>query len=290
MCLPPGRHLSLRCGHSRGFCGTLGRTSWISPPSCRSSMILCRRWEREQVVEFMRKIDALALDELVIAVPKISLLTGSQNAVRVLVRAWQTGWWKCLRSYSSLQQRTSEQIIDIPVPQGRGGRGGFGGLQGVSQGQGSTAFSGADHVDFPVPRCEGLQGFLPRQGSTASSSSSHVRAGAADEQVRGGVRTRGRNWVRTLIHGLWRLVPSPWRALTTSLRRSRRRRWWWRMQRLALQLAFGLCGSARGSSSTSWDGQCGGANGDRCTLAHSWAELHPEASAHEQQLASYFPD
>ena len=32
------------------------------------------------------------------------------------------------------------------------------------------------------------------------------------------------------------------------------------------------------------------AYGDRCTFAHSWAELHPEASAHEQQLASHFPD
>ena len=30
--------------------------------------------------------------------------------------------------------------------------------------------------------------------------------------------------------------------------------------------------------------------GDRCTFEHSWAELHPEASAHEQQLASFFPD
>ena len=30
------------------------------------------------------------------------------------------------------------------------------------------------------------------------------------------------------------------------------------MQRLALQLAFGLCGSACGSSSTRWDCQCGG--------------------------------
>ena len=49
-----------------------------------------------------------------------SLLTGSQNAVRVLVRAGQTGWWKCLRSlsYSSLQQRTSEQIIDISSSSG----------------------------------------------------------------------------------------------------------------------------------------------------------------------------
>ena len=34
----------------------------------------------------------------------------------------------------------------------------------------------------------------------------------------------------------------------------------------------------------------GCAYGDRCTFAHSWVELHPEASAHEQQLASYFPD
>ena len=35
-----------------------------------------------------------------------------------------------------------------------------------------------------------------------------------------------------------------------------------------------------------WECACG----DRCTFAHSWAELHPEASAHDQQLASYFPD
>ena len=34
----------------------------------------------------------------------------------------------------------------------------------------------------------------------------------------------------------------------------------------------------------------GCAHGDRCTFAHSWAELHPEASANEHQLASYFPD
>ena len=31
---------------------------------------------------------------------------------------------------------------------------------------------------------------------------------------------------------------------------------------------------------------CGGG----CTFAHSWAELHPEASAHEHDLASYLPD
>ena len=107
----------------------------------------------------------------------------------------------------------------------------------------------------------------PDPNSAASSSRSY----AVDEPFQGvfrtfpqrkkvwsWVRTRGRNWMRTLIHGLRRLMPSPWQALTKSLRRSRRRRWWWRrMQRLALQLAFGLCESARDSSGTRWDGQCG---------------------------------
>ena len=66
---------------------------------------------------------------------------------------------------------------------------------------------------------------------------------------------RGRE-VHKLYARLRRLVPSPWRLTTTSLRWSRiRRRRWRRVQRLALQLAFGLCGSARGSSSTGWGGQ-----------------------------------
>ena len=34
----------------------------------------------------------------------------------------------------------------------------------------------------------------------------------------------------------------------------------------------------------------GCAYGDRCTFAHSWAELHPEASAREHELASYLPE
>ena len=111
------------------------------------------------------------------------------------------------------------------------------------------------------------------------------------KKVRGGVRTRGHNWVRTLLHGLRRLMPSPWRAPTTWWRSRRRwrcpwRRWRWRTLRLALLLFSGPCGSARGSPSTSWDGPGGGcAYGNRCTFAHSWAELHPEASAHEFQLA-----
>ena len=67
-------------------------------------------------------------------------------------------------SYSSLQQLVVEQTVDIPVP-GRSGGGGRGGLQGFS-GQGSTASSGADRVDIPVPRSGGLQGSRPGQGSS----------------------------------------------------------------------------------------------------------------------------
>ena len=145
---------------------------------------------REQVVEFMRKLDAPALDEQVTAVPKISLDRVSKRCPRPRTRrADQLVEVPTIVSYSSLQERTLQQIIDIPVPQGRVGRGGFGGLQGVSQRQGSTAFSGAHHVDIPVPHGRGLQGFLPGQGSTASSSSSHVRAGAVDEPFQGVFRT-----------------------------------------------------------------------------------------------------
>ena len=139
----------------------------------------------------MKKIDAPALDEQVISVPKISLDRVSKRCPRRLPRRMVERLVEVLTiiSYSSLQQRTSERIIDIPVPQGRGGRSGHGGFQGVSQGQGSTALCGADPVDIPVPRSGGLQGFLPRQGSTASSPSSHARAGAVDEPFPGVFRT-----------------------------------------------------------------------------------------------------
>ena len=95
----------------------------------------------DRVVDLLRKIDAPALVELVIAVPKISLDRVSKRCPRRLPRRVVERLMEVptIISYSSLQQRTSEQIIDIPVPQGRGGRGGHGGLQGVSQRQGSTS-------------------------------------------------------------------------------------------------------------------------------------------------------
>ena len=140
-----------------------------------------------------------------------------------------------ITSYSSLQKRTAERIIDIPVPQSRGGGG-------------------------------GLLGLRPNPNSAASSSRSYAvdeaftgffRTFPQIKKMRGWVRTRGRNWVRTLLLGLQRLVATAWRSRRTS-RRLGWSRWWRKVQRLALQLAFGQCGSARGSSSTTWDSQCGG--------------------------------
>ena len=120
----------------------------------------------DQVVELLQKIDAPAFDELVIAVPKISLdRTPQRSACRRPRRVEQMVEVHTIVSYSSLQQRIAEQTIDIPVPHDRGGRGGGGSLQGFSQGQGSTAFSGAEFVDIPVPRRGGLHG----PASTASS-------------------------------------------------------------------------------------------------------------------------
>ena len=60
--------------------------------------------------------------------------------------------------------------MDIPVPHDRGGRAGRGGLQGLSQGQDSTAFGGAQLVDIPVPRGGGLHRLRPGQVSSPSSS------------------------------------------------------------------------------------------------------------------------
>ena len=91
--------------------------------------------EGEQVVEFMKKIDAPALDEQVIAVPKISLDRIPQRCPRRRPRrAEQLVEVATITSYSSLQKRNAEQIIDIPVPHDRCGRGGGGGLQGFSLG------------------------------------------------------------------------------------------------------------------------------------------------------------
>ena len=86
-------------------------------------------------------------------------------------------------SYSSLQQRTSEQIIDISSSSGSGWTGrSWRPSRCLPETGFNSAFSGADHVDIPVPLMVVVfKVSSPGQGSTASSSSSHMRAGAVDE-------------------------------------------------------------------------------------------------------------
>ena len=130
--------------------------------ACRSSIFQCRRVD--QLLEVCRHLD-FHIPKQVIEVPKIS--ASSCRSRKVLVapqKAEQLVEVPTIVSFSSLQQRTVEQIIDIPVPSRGGGGGGRGGLQDLRPGQDSTAFFGAGHVDIPVPRG---QGFLPGQGSTA---------------------------------------------------------------------------------------------------------------------------
>ena len=95
-----------------------------------------------------------AVVEQVIEVPKLALpVCAVQRAalsepqlVEQLVEV------RTVLSYSLLQQQTAEQIIDFPVP-GRGG-GARGGLQGLPQGQGSTASAGEQTIvdDRPEDR------------------------------------------------------------------------------------------------------------------------------------------
>ncbi len=79
----------------------------------------------DRVVDLWREIDAPALVEQVIAVPKISLDRVPQRSVcRRSRRAEQLVEVPTIVSYSSPQQRTVKQTVDIPVPHGRGDRGG----------------------------------------------------------------------------------------------------------------------------------------------------------------------
>ena len=247
-------------------------------------------------MDLLREINAPALVEQVIAVPKISLDRVPQRSVcRRSRRAEQLVEVPTIVSYYSLQQRTAKQTIDLPVPHGRGDRGGGEGsaryaqdriqhrlwsrtltfqfLMVVVDGSGMEAFKVS-------PRDRLLQRFVEQIMLTLQ----FLRVVAALEVLKASSRvllalhprTRLVPWMRlllgffalfpksekvrgwTLIHGLRRLMWAPWCSRTSwgwSRSRSQSRR---RTSRLALQLAFGLCGSVRGSWSSTWVGPCGG--------------------------------
>ena len=140
----------------------------------------------EQLPDVLRFFDLLLpVPEQVIEVPKILLDdVPARTVVRDTQLVEQLVEVPTIVSFSSLQQRTVEQIFDIPVP-GRGGGGGRRGLQSLLPGQNTTAQS-AQIVDIPVPRDQdflipvpgrgggggrrGLHSLLPGQDTTAHSA------------------------------------------------------------------------------------------------------------------------
>ena len=130
--------------------------------------------------------------EPVIEVPKIFLDKTPQrlgDALRQPQMVEQLVHVPTVVSFSSLQQLTAEQIVNIPVPGGDGG-GGCGGLQGSLPRLNSAALHVEQTVDIPVPGRAGgggrggLQGFA---GQSSTAYSSHV--GAADGAGQGVFRT-----------------------------------------------------------------------------------------------------
>ena len=193
-----------------------------------------------QPVEVLQKIDAPELVEQVIAVPKISLDQIPQRSVcRRQRRAEQLVEVLTIVSFSSFSGIV-EQIVDIPVPHGRGDRGGGGGREGSSR---CTSRLGselsADFNPWTPAACGDSMSLDGDESESGSESVSEVEEHAATRFGAG------------------------FRPLRVCMR--------------FLELHMGQ--PVRGC-----------AKGDRCTFAHSWAELHPEASAHEHELASHLPE
>ena len=150
----------------------------------------------EQLVDILSPLD-FHVAEQVIEVPKIVC---PPRAARTVLRAPQTADQlvevPTPVSYSSLLQRTVEQIADIPVPLGRGGRDAD--LQGFLRGQGPTAHSSfleriseqivEQIADIPVAR-GGLADFRPGQSSSSIAHSPAAWLNPEDEPVQRVFRT-----------------------------------------------------------------------------------------------------
>ena len=150
-----GRRHCLSRGRRRGSSGTPG-SGTRSPRISRS---LCRRWGNSCPMSFSSLLLSCRGLPSRLSKCRRSSWTGLRSVWGIICasRRWWNSWWHVPTavSYSSLQQLTAEQIVDIPVP-GRDGGGARGGLQGFA-----------------------------RQSSTASSS----RVGAADGAGQGVFRT-----------------------------------------------------------------------------------------------------
>ena len=136
-----------------------------------------------QVVELMQTLDT-ATPEQVIEVPKLSQdRIPQRSAVRRPQKAEQLVKLPTVLSFSSLQQQSAEQIIDIPAPRRR--RRGQGGLQCLRPEQSSTAsLSSAERISeriveqiVDVPFSGGGLHVFPDPGGSSSSTVSHDERG-----------------------------------------------------------------------------------------------------------------
>ena len=128
----------------------------------------------DQLVDLMKHFDTQSPVEQDIAVPKISLDRIPQSFVDRCrpQMAEQLVDVPTVVSYSSLQQQSAEQNVDIPVP---GTRGDHQGLRGFHPRQGSQRTVG-QIVDKPVHGGR-PQGFLPDPGLAARSAVSRDELG-----------------------------------------------------------------------------------------------------------------
>ena len=118
----------------------------------------------DTVLEFFRALD-LPVDEQVIAVPKISTDRVSQRLVerRLPQIVEQLVEVPTVLTPTRIALQIADQIVDTPVPRGRG----------VHPGPGSLLRSVVQNVDIPVPQGRGrvggrsLQDFRPEQSFTA---------------------------------------------------------------------------------------------------------------------------
>ena len=138
----------------------------------------------DTVLEFFRALDP-PVDEQVITVPKISTDRVSQRLVERCLPQMveQLVEVPTVLTPTRIPLQIAEQLVNVPVPQvsvpGRG-------HQGSLSGQGSV---GEQIVDIPVPRGRGkrrVQGFLPEQSTTAQSVEQTVDIPASRRRGRRG--------------------------------------------------------------------------------------------------------
>ena len=181
-------HLCLRSLSGRArWCGTSWKISAPPARSCRFSIFLCRRWLETLQTPCGSWISRLPSRlskcprSLALRVHRV-LLFLSRRRRKQLVEV------PTVLSPTRIALRIAEQIVDTPVPRGRG--------QGSLPGQSTTATHSSGKriseriveqiVDFPEQTVEQIVDISPGGGLGQGSASS---AGAADEDFTGFFRT-----------------------------------------------------------------------------------------------------